>query len=100
MYWSLLVPLVAGVVNGFFVFRYAERGWLWTSLVLLAVLIAAAFPLAVHYRRIRLAIGPDGPGATAEQLAGLLTSSRPLVIAWVETVGILVILWLMIYKPF
>ena len=101
MYWSLLVLLVAGIANGFFVVQYAERGWLWTALVLLAVLIAVAFPIAVpYYRRIRLAVDPDGPAATAEELAELLTSSRPLLVAWVETVGILVILWLMIYKPF
>lgn len=53
-----------------------------------------------YYRRIRLAVDPDGPGVTAEELADLLSSRRPLVIAWVETVGILVILWLMTYKPF
>lgn len=101
MYWSLVVLLVAGIANGFFVVRYSERGWLWTSLALLAVLIAVAFPMAVpYYRRIRRAVDPDGPGATVEELAGLVTSSRPLEIAWVETVGILVILWLMIYKPF
>ena len=101
MYWSLLVLLVAGIANGFFVVRYSERGWLWSSLVLLAVLIAVAFPMAVpYYRRIRLAVDPDGPGTTAVELAGLLTSPRPLVIAWVETAGILVILWLMTYKPF
>lgn len=28
MYWSLLVLLVAGIANGFFVVRYPERGWL------------------------------------------------------------------------
>ena len=86
MYWSLLVLLVAGIANGFFVVQYAERGWLWTALVVLAVLIAVAFPIAVaYYRRIRLAVDPEGPAATAEELAELLTSSRPLLIAWVET---------------
>lgn len=101
MYWSLLVLVVAGIANGFFVVRYSERGWLWTSLILLAALIAVAFPMAVpYYRRIRSAVDPGGPVANSQELARLLTSSRPLVIAWVETVGILLILWLMVYKPF
>lgn len=101
MYWSLVVLLVAGIANGFFVVQYSQRGWLWTALVLLAVLLVVAFPLAVpYYRRIRLAVDPHGPGVSAEKLAGLLTSSRPVLIALVETVGILVMLWLMVYKPF
>ncbi len=100
MYWSLLVLVVAGVANGFY-FHYWSQGWIWTSLVLLTALLGAAFPLAVpYYRRIRLAVDPERPVASPEELAVLLTSSRPIVIAWVETVGILVILWLMVYKPF
>ncbi len=100
MYWSLLVLVVAGVANGFY-FHYWSQGWIWTSLVLLTALLVAAFPLAVpYYRRIRLAVDPERPVASPEELAVLLTSSRPIVIAWVETVGILVILWLMVYKPF
>ena len=101
MYGSLLLLLVAGIANGFFVGSYTERGWLWTSLLMLAVLVATAFALAVpYYRRIRLAVDLAGRGATTEELAGLLMSSRPLVIAWVGTVGIVAILWLMVYKPF
>lgn len=100
MYWSLLVLVVAGVANGFNLHVWG-RGWIWTSLVLLTALLVAAFPLAVpYYKRIRLAVDPERPAASPEELAALLTSSRPIVIAWVETVGILVILWLMVYKPF
>ena len=100
MYWSLLVLVVAGVANGFYL-HYWGRGWIWTSLVLLTAMLVAAFPLAVpYYKRIRLAVDPERPAASPEELGVLLTSSRPIVIAWVETVGILVILWLMVYKPF
>lgn len=100
MYWSLLLLLVAGIANGFY-FHYWSQGWIWTSLILLTALLVMAFPLAVpYYKRIRLAVDSEGPGASPEELRALLTSSRPIVIAWVETVGILVILWLMVYKPF
>jgi len=100
MYWSLLLLLVAGIANGFY-FHYWSQGWIWTSLILLTALLVMAFPLAVsYYKRIRLAVDWEGPGASPEELRALLTSSRPILIAWVETVGILVILWLMVYKPF
>lgn len=99
MYVSLLVLLAAGIANGFVIHAWG-RGWIWTAVVMLAVLLAAAFPLVVpYYRSIRLAVA-EGSGATPEQLAALLASPRPLVIAWVETIGILVIVWLMVYKPF
>ncbi len=100
MYWSLLLLLGAGISNGF-VLHVWGQGWIWTALVLLIVLLLVAFPLAVpYYKRVRLAVAPDGPGASREELAVLLSPSRPIVIAVVETAGILVIVWLMIYKPF
>lgn len=100
MYWSLLLLLGAGIANGFVLHAWGE-GWIWTSLVLLTVLLVAAFPLAVpYYKRVRAAVAPDGPGTSREELAALLSSSRPIVIAVVETAGILVIVWLMIYRPF
>ncbi len=99
MYVSLLVLLAGGIANGF-VLHVWGQGWIWAALVLLIALIVIAFPLAVpYYRSVRLAVR-DGSGAPAEQLAALLASPRPLVIAVVETAGIVVIVWLMIYKPF
>ena len=100
MYLSLALLLVAGISNGF-VLQAWGRGWIWTALVLLVALLGLAFPLAVpYYKRIRLAVAPDGPGLAQDELAELLASSRPIVIAAVETAGILVIAWLMIWKPF
>ena len=64
------------------------------------MLLVAAFPLAVpYYLRVRRAVDP-GQGTTSSELEALLTSRRPIVIAVVETVGILVIVWLMVLKPF
>ncbi len=99
MYVSLLVLVAAGVANGFVAHHWGE-GWIWISIGLLTALLVVAFPLAVpYYRRIRLAVAP-GSKVRREELAKLLSSSRPLVIAWVETAGILVIVWLMVYRPF
>ncbi|MBI3647434.1 MAG: DUF2269 family protein [Actinobacteria bacterium] len=99
MHASLLVLLVAGVVMGF-QGHYWGAGWIWTALILLVLLLAAAFPLAVpYYVRVRRAVAPGGELPPGE-LDRLLSSSRPIVIAVVETVGILVIVYLMVLKPF
>ena len=98
MYGSFLLLLVAGILMGFHG-AWWGMGWIWTALVLLALLFGAAFPLAIPYfRAVRRAVEeqPFDP----EQLAKLLSSPRGLVLAWVETLGIAFIIYLMVYKPF
>lgn len=98
MYGSFALLLGAGIATAFRM-GWWSSGWLWTAIVLLALLFGAAFPLAVPYfRSIRRAAERDP--VDEKELATLLASSRGLVLAWVETVGILIILWLMVFKPF
>ncbi len=118
MYGSLAVLLVGGIVAGF-LGHWWRQGWISAALVLLVVLLVAAGPLAVpYYRRVRQAVavpaggpaepdpqavpvgGPADPGAREQELADLLDSTRPVVIAVVEVAGVLGILWLMVAKPF
>lgn len=97
---ALLLLIVAGVANGFVLHDWGE-GWLWAAIILLVVLLVLAFPLAVpYYKRVRAAVSSEGPAMPQDELVALLRSRRPVVIAVVETVGILVIAWLMIWKPF
>lgn len=99
MYVSLLVLLAAGVVGGF-LGHWWDEGWIWTALILLVVLLVAAVPLAVpYYVRVRRAVAEDA-ATTPEELEALLLSPRPIVIAVVETAGLVVIVWLMVLKPF
>ena len=99
MYVSLLVLIVAGVVRGFQLHAWSQ-GWIWAALGLLIAMLVAAFPLAVpYYVRVRRAVA-EGADTPPDRLEALLRSPRPLVILWVETAGLLVILWLMIFKPF
>ncbi len=98
MYVSFVLLLGAGLKLGF-LGDWWQFGWIWASLGIFAFLFLAAFPLAVPYfKALRRALDKTPPDS--EELARLLRSSRPLVLAWVETVGILVIIWLMVYKPF
>ena len=96
---SLLLLFVAGVTAGF-QGHWWDSGWIWTSLILLIVLLVAAFPLAVpYYVRVRRAVA-EGSETPPEELASLLRSPRPIVIAVTETLGLIVIVWLMVLKPF
>ena len=98
MYVSFSILLGAGVALGF-LGAWWSSGWIWVSLGLLALLFGAAFPLAIPYfRALRGVLDADPPNAA--ELERLLRSNRPLVLAWVETVGIVVIVILMVYKPF
>jgi len=99
MYASLIVLLVGGIVDGF-LGHWWGAGWIWVALILLALMLVAAFPLAVpYYVRVRRAVTEDAD-TSPEELAALLSSPRPIVIAAVETVGLLAIVWLMVLKPF
>jgi len=97
-YGSFLLLLAAGVALGFEV-GWWGAGWIWVSIVLLAVLFGAAFPLALPYFRAIRQVVEREPVDT-KRLAELLSSPRGLVLAWVETIGIVAILYLMVFKPF
>jgi uncharacterized membrane protein len=98
MYSSFLLLLGAGIAAGF-MGGWWRSGWIWTSLILLFVLFGAAFPLAVPYfRAVRQEL--ERQPIDAAKLDTLLSSPRGLVLAWVETIGILVIIYLMVFKPF
>ncbi|MCJ2532265.1 MAG: hypothetical protein LN413_08230 [Candidatus Thermoplasmatota archaeon] len=66
--------------------------------------------MAVPYNKVRVALGLDLPmgrkwkglaeeSPKPEDVEGLLGSTRPVAVAAVGVIGILIILWLMILKP-
>jgi hypothetical protein len=113
-YISLLILLTGGIVAGF-LGRWWGAGWIWTALALLIVLVIAMGWLGTSfYDQVRIAVGTQPvlgsrrkawlaerpPPASPSELGALLASSRPLLIAWMGVVGLAVILWLMVLKPF
>ena len=98
MHGSFTLLLLGGIGAGFHG-KWWSSGWIWTALGLLIVLFAAAFPLAVPYFKALRAAAESEPPNQAE-LERLLRSPRGLLLAGVETLGILVILYLMTFKPF
>jgi hypothetical protein len=102
-YGSIVVLLAAGTLAGF-MGNWWRMGWIWASLALFLTIAGAMYPLATTYfRRVRAAIGkrPSGaPFASDEELDELLGSGRPMLIAAIGFGGLLVILWMMMFKPF
>jgi hypothetical protein len=109
MYIGLLLLLVAGVVAGF-MGNHWGRGWIWASLATLVVVIAVMYAVGTpFYGRMRTAAGLPAyaekaaaykPPVTETDLEQLATSNRPWVLALVGGIGLVVIVWLMLLKPF
>ena len=109
MYIGLALLLVAGIVAGFMGDHWG-RLWIWASLATLVVVIAAMYVVATpFYGRMRAAAGVPGseqtaarlkPPATPADLDALATSNRPMILAAVGGIGLVVIVWLMVAQPF
>jgi hypothetical protein len=107
---GLLGLLISGFAAGWLRDSFAT-GWFWISVVLLVVIGGLMTPLgAKHYSQIRRAIGqrphgmkpdePDPVPVSAEELEPMLTSNRPELLLALGGGGFLIILWLMIFRPF
>jgi hypothetical protein len=107
---GLLVLLVSGILAGIVLGSFG-RLWIWISLVLLVVIGGAMTPLGItHYSRIRAGLGqrirgmkatdPEPVPVSDAELAALLESRRAETLLLVGGGGFLVILWLMMFRPF
>jgi len=109
MYVGLLVLLVGGIWAGFAGNHWGQL-WIWAALATLIVVIAVMYAVATpFYGRMRAAASlgqyAEGankfkPPATEADLEMLATSNRPIVLAVVGGIGLLVLVWLMVLKPF
>ena len=107
---GLLVLFVSGILTGIVLGSFG-KWWIWISLALLVVIAGAMTPLGtIQYSQVRAAIGqrtrnlkpadPDPVPVSDAELATLLASRRPQVLLYVGGGGFLVILWLMMFRPF
>lgn len=105
MFISLAVLLAAGIAAAF-VGHWWGFGWPWAALgVLIAVWVSMAAFSGPQLRRLRLAVGITGPGRVAipaktDDLAAAQAAIRPWLSALTGGLGLLVLLWLMVLKPF
>lgn len=108
-YVGLLLLLAAGILAGF-IGDHWGRLWIWTSLGILLLVSVMMYAVATpHYGRMRAAAAAQGyekqaakyrPPAAPEQLPALADSNRPFWLAIVGAVGLIAIIYLMLFKPF
>ena len=109
-YIGLLLLLAAGIAAGF-AHGWWGQLWIWSALVLLVLIAGAMYPLgSQYYAKVRHAVGlrtyqdkkddPDPVPSSPAELDALLSSNRPGLLAAIGGLGLLVIIWLMVFKPF
>jgi hypothetical protein len=106
---AIVVLLVSGIIGGF-VGSYWGHLWIWISIGVLVFLFAYMSTRGVkHHDAVRHALGLAGfydkkgapvPDADPAALARALDSPRAMELAAVGGIGLLVLLWLMVVKPF
>ena len=113
MYAGLLFLLLsgigAGIISGWFT---SGRLWIWVALVLLVLIAGSMYPLATQplaglrwsigggkaFRDLTDKLGPSP--ATDEVLQERLSAWNPVPPALIGVVGLAIIVWLMVLKPF
>jgi hypothetical protein len=110
MYLSLLVLIVSGIMAGF-VGQWWGRGWIWAALGVLIAIGAAMSMLGSRlYSGARKAAGlpyfesgkrhPPLEPAGAAEIEARLAKGNPLLLTAIGLGGLVIILWLMVFKPF
>jgi hypothetical protein len=92
---GLLLLVVTGVWMGF-LGSFWRTGWLWAAIIVLVATIVIMSANSVPYHKAREAAAKIPMGAIEAEL----TKARPLVLAAVGGVGLLVLFFLMVFKPF
>jgi hypothetical protein len=102
MYVSLGILLLFGVIAGF-AGHWWSYWWIWAALGILVALIAEMSAVSrPYYEKVMEAtqIRDSGvPRVSDEELDELLRSPLPMINAAIGFAGLLVIMWLMIFKP-
>ncbi len=95
---SLFLVVVTGIALAFFG-SWWGHGWIWASMATLVLIWIAMWLLGTrHYDRARLASG----ATTFYRVTGAAPAapSQPFVMSAIGGTGLVVLLWLMLFKPF
>ncbi len=112
-YLAFAVVFIAGVLTGIAGgFWTSGQLWIWAALIVFVAINVVMYALAMPYfQQLRHALGirtfqdiqrgaeAPPPGTDAE-LASLLLSGRPIWVAAVGLIGIVLLVYLMVVKPF
>ena len=107
-YGFLLLILLTGISMGF-QSNWWRFAWIWVAIVVLLVTVGAMNGLNRPYHNIRAAVGLPARGrqrnqpaapATPAQLEQLVARADPWPISIVGMLALVVLIWLMVLKPF
>jgi hypothetical protein len=102
MYVSLLLLLAGGVAAGISG-QWFSYWWIWLSILVLLLTTAAMYLVAKPYfERLKAAceVRPSGvPRVSDEELRQILGGPSTNLVAAIGGVGLLIILYLMVFKP-
>jgi hypothetical protein len=110
LYLGLLLLLVGGIWAGI-VGSWFGRGWIWAAIgVLVAIVIAMYLIATPYFARLRTAIGqrprdlakdaPDPVALPDSDIAALAAGAPMAQLTGIGFGGLVIILWLMVVKPF
>jgi hypothetical protein len=107
---GFLLWFVGGIVAGFSGNWWTSgKYWIWVSLAIAIVITGLMTPMGrFYFNRVRTALGVDlktGQLDPTVQVDGTavdaaIASGRPTVLAATGIIGLVVLLWLMVAKPF
>jgi hypothetical protein len=107
-YTFLGLILITGISMGF-QNNWWRFAWIWVALGVLIIAIGAMNGLSRPYHNIRVGVGLPGRGpqrgtppapVSSEQLEQLVAKANPWPISVIGIVAILILIWLMVLKPF
>ena len=103
LYISLVILLAGGIVAGFQGHWWSD-GWIWGAIIVLIITTIAMWAVATpYYRRVRTIAAAKAEGGTSvsdEQFDQVLKSGKSTLVMAIGAVGLLLILYLMVLKPF
>ena len=108
---GLLILFISGIVAGIVLNSFSGKAWLWIALALFIVISIVMTPVGGSYLRgLRTGIGQrprsakpgdaDPVPVSDGELAALQASQRPELLLAIGAGGFVVILWLMMFRPF
>jgi uncharacterized membrane protein len=95
-YPGLFVLLATGVWMGF-AGSFWHQGWIWAAIVVLVAVLVVMSALSVPYHQARDAVGKAKDSSEVETS---LRRARPIALLAVGSAGLLIIIFLMVVKPF
>ena len=95
-YPGLLVLLVTGVWMGF-AGSWWHAGWIWVAIGVLVATLVLMGALSVPYHRTRDALVKN---ESAGDVENRLKKARPVALAAAGSVGLVILFFLMVFKPF